>query len=89
MCSALLYNIQKQTEKKIALHCDHATKPFKKMFQDSEIPKKFSCACIASTKTTAIKLKRALAPHFTHDSVVISSSSFSLMMDDSNDKTVT
>ena len=36
------------------LSSDHATKLFGKMFPDSEIAKKFSCAC---TKTTAVVKK--------------------------------
>ena len=39
---------------------DHATKPFPKMFPDSEVAKKFACG---HTKTTAI-IKEALAPHY-------------------------
>ena len=65
---------------------DHATKLFRKMFPDSELAKKFSCA---RTKTTAI-VKKALAPHFTQrviESITMSSAPFSLMMDESNDKT--
>ena len=67
------------------LSSDHATKLFSKMFPDSEIAKKFSCA---RTKTTAI-VKKALAPHFTQRVIEsMSSSPFSLLMDESNDKTV-
>ena len=68
------------------LSSNHATKLFSKMFPDSEIAKRFSCA---RTKTTAI-VKNALAPHFTQrviESITISSGPFSLMMDESNDKT--
>ena len=68
------------------LSSDHATKLFRKMFPDSELAKKFSCA---RTKTTAI-VKKALAPHFTQrviESITMSSAPFSLMMDESNDKT--
>ena len=56
------------------------------MFPDSELAKKFSCA---RTKTTAI-VKKDLAPHFTQrviESITMSSAPFSLMMDESNDKT--
>ena len=67
------------------LSSDHATKLFGKNI-DSEIAKKFYCA---RTKTTAI-IKKALAPHFTQrviESIGMSSGPFSLMMDESNDKT--
>lgn len=53
------------------------------MFPDSEIAKKFSCA---RTKTTAI-VKKALAPHFTNKVIDNLSNPFSLLMDESNDKT--
>ena len=65
---------------------EHATKLFRKMFPDSELAKNFSCA---RTKTTAI-VKKALASHFTQrviESITMSSAPFSLMMDESNDKT--
>ena len=52
----------------------------KTMFPDSEIAKKFSCA---RTKTTAI-VKVSLAPKKVIDSM---SAPFSLLMDESNDKT--
>ena len=54
------------------------------MFPDSEIAKKFSCA---RTKTIA-NVKKALAPHFTQRVIEsMSSGPFSLLMDESNDKT--
>lgn len=65
------------------LASDHATKLFPKMFPDSEIAKKFSCG---RTKTTAI-IKEALAPHFLNETIKNMSYPFSLMMDESNDKT--
>ena len=65
------------------LASDHATKLFRKMFPDSEIAKKFSCS---RTKTTAI-VKGALAPHFTKKTTENMSYPYSLMMDESNDKT--
>ena len=65
------------------LSSDHATKLFKVMFPDSEIAKKFSCA---RTKTTAI-VKVGLAPHFTKRVIDSMSTPFSLLMDESNDKT--
>ena len=64
------------------LASDHATKLFRKMFPDSEIAKKFSCG---RTKTTAI-VKEALAPHFLSKTTENMSYPFSLMMDESNDK---
>lgn len=63
---------------------DHASNLFQKMFPDSNIAKKFSCA---RTKKTAI-VKTALSPHFSQRVIEsMSSSPFSLMMDESNDKT--
>ena len=53
------------------------------MFPDSEIAKKFSCA---RTKTTAI-VKVSLAPHYTKKVIDSMSAPFSLLMDESNDKT--
>ena len=65
------------------LSSDHATKLFKVMFPDTEIAKRFSCA---RTKTTAI-VKVGLAPHFTKRVIDSMSTPFSLLMDESNDKT--
>ena len=65
------------------LASDHATKLFAKMFPDSEIAKKFACG---RTKTTAI-IKQALAPHFLKKATQSMSNPFSIMMDESNDKT--
>ena len=62
---------------------DHATKLFHKMFPDSEIARKFSCG---RTKTTSI-VKDALAPHYLHKTISNMSNPFSVMMDESNDKT--
>ena len=64
------------------LSSDHA-KLFKVMFPDTEIAKRFSCA---RTKTTAI-VKVGLAPHFTKRVIDSMSTPFSLLMDESNDKT--
>ena len=61
------------------LASDHATKLFRKMFPDSEIAKKFSCS-----RTI---VKGALAPHFTKKTTENMSYPYSLMMDESNDKT--
>ena len=65
------------------LASDHATKLFAKMFPDSEIAKKFACG---RTKTTAI-IKKALALHFLKKVTQSMSNPFSIMMDESNDKT--
>ena len=65
------------------LASDHATKLFHKMFPDSEIARKFSCG---RTKTTSI-VKEALAPHYLHKTISNMSNPFSVMMDESNDKT--
>ena len=65
------------------LSSDHATKLFPKMFPDSEIAKQFACR---RTKSTAI-VKTALAPNFLDKVISSMSSPFSLMMDESNDKT--
>ena len=65
------------------LSSDHATKLFKVMFPDSEIAKKFSCG---RTKTTGI-VKVGLSPHFTKRVLESMSTPFSLLMDESNDKT--
>lgn len=65
------------------LASDHATKLFHKMFPDTEIAKKISCG---RTKTTAI-VKEALAPHFLNETTKNMSYPFSLLMDESNDKT--
>ena len=66
------------------LGSDHATKLFPKMFPDSEIAKQFACS---RTKSTAI-VKTALAPYFLDKVISSMSSPFSLMMDESNDRTV-
>ena len=62
---------------------DHATKLFPKTFPDSDIAKKIKCG---RTKTTAI-VKEALAPHFHTKTIESMSQPFSIMMDESNDKT--
>ena len=62
---------------------DHANRLFPKMFPDSTIAKKFACG---RTKTTAI-VKAALSPHFTQKVVASMSNPFSILMDESNDKT--
>lgn len=64
---------------------NHATKLFHKMFPDSEIAKKFACG---RTKTAAI-IKGALAPHHTETMLdnLKKSGPYSVMMDESNDKT--
>ena len=62
---------------------DHASNLFQKMFSDSQIAKKFTCA---RTKTTAI-VKTALSPYYSERVFEsMRSSPFSLMMDESNDK---
>ena len=63
------------------LTSDHATKLFAKMFPDSEVAR-FACG---RTKTTAIK--EALAPHFLQKTKQNMASHFSIMMNESNDKT--
>ena len=66
------------------LTSDHAAKLFFKMFPDSLTAKKFACG---RTKTTAL-IKQALAPHYLGKVISnISNNPFSLMMDESNDKT--
>jgi hypothetical protein len=65
------------------LSSDHATHLFRKMFPDSEIASKFGCG---RTNTTAI-VKEALAPHYLAKTVRSMSTAFSLLMDESNDKT--
>ena len=70
------YNLPFQTS-------DHATKLFHRMFPDSEIAKKFSCG---HTKTAAI-ITKALAPHYLAQTLSDMSTCFSIMMDESNDKT--
>lgn len=62
---------------------DHATKLFRRMFPDSEIAKKFCCG---HTKTAAI-IKEALAPHYLEKTLHDMLPFFSVMMDESNDKT--
>ena len=53
------------------------------MFPDSEIAKKFTCG---HTKTAAI-IKYTLAPHYHEKTIHGKSNFFSVMMDESNDKT--
>ena len=65
------------------LTSDHASRLFSKMFPDSAIAKKFGCG---HTKTTAI-IKEALAPYYLNKVLSSMSNPFSLMMDESNDKT--
>ena len=67
------------------LASDHVTSPFSKIFPDSKITEKFACLC--SNKSTAI-IKNATCSHF-HRRVVdtLSSTPFSLLIDESNDKT--
>ena len=62
---------------------DHATKLLHRMFLDSEIAKRFSCG---HTKTAAI-IKEAFAPHYRDKTVHDMSKTYSVMMDESNDKT--
>lgn len=62
---------------------DHATKLFHRMFPDSEIARRFSCA---HTKTAAI-IKEALAPHYLAKTINDMATFYSIMMDESNDKT--
>ena len=62
---------------------DHATKLFRRMFPDSEIAKKFSCG---HTKTAAI-IKEALGPHYLAKTLLDMSIFFSILMDESNDRT--
>ena len=65
------------------LASDHATRLFPKIFPNSKIAKSFACG---RTKTTAI-VKGALAPTFLQATVESMSYPFSVMMDESNDKT--
>ena len=65
------------------LTSDHANKLFPKMFPDSELAKQFSCG---RTKPTAI-VKQALAPHFLDKVTKDLTNPFSILMDESNDKT--
>ena len=65
------------------LASDHANKLFPKMFPDSELAKQFSCG---RTKTTAI-VKEGLAPHFLNKVTRELTNPFSILMDESNDKT--
>ena len=62
---------------------DHATKLFHRMVPDLEVAKKFSCG---HTKTAAI-IKEALSPHYLEKTLMDMSKFFSLLMDESNDKT--
>ena len=61
---------------------DHAKSLFRTMFPDSEIAKAFACG---HTKTAAI-IKEVLSPHFQRNLVTNLSNSFSIMIDESNDK---
>ena len=65
------------------LTSDNVSKMFSKMFPDSKIVSNFGCG---RTKTTAI-VKEALAPHYLEKTVQSMSNPFSLLMDESNDKT--
>ena len=65
------------------LTSDHATKLFPKMFPDSEIAKQFACA---RTKTTAI-VKEALSPYHLKTTIESMCNPFSVLIDESNDKT--
>ena len=65
------------------LTSDHATKLFPKMFPDSEIAKQVACA---RTKTTAI-VKEALSPHYHKTTTKSMCNPFSVLIDESNDKT--
>ena len=65
------------------LASDHANNLFPKMFPDSELAKQFSCG---RTKTTAI-VKEGLAPHFLNKVTRELTNPFSILMDESNDKT--
>ena len=65
------------------LTSDHANKLFPKMFPDSELAKQFSCG---RTKTTAI-VKEGLAPQFLNKVTRELTNPFSILMDESNDKT--
>ncbi len=62
---------------------NHATKLFHRMFPDSAIAKKFACG---HSKTAAI-INEALAPHYVSKALHDLSKFFSIMMDESNDKT--
>ncbi len=64
------------------LASDHANKLFKEMFPDSEIAKKFACG---RAKATAI-IKEAISPYYHKKAVSSLSNSFSILMDESNDK---
>ena len=64
------------------LSSDHATRLFTHMFSDSKIAKNFSCG---RTKCTAI-IKQALAPYYTTKVKKSLLNPFSVMMDESNDK---
>ena len=61
----------------------HANKLFRKMFPDSKLAENFACG---RTKTTSI-VKEALSPHYLKSVVDSMTFPFSLMMDESNDKT--
>ncbi len=74
--------------KLIAMHnipfqaSDHATKLFHCMFPDSEVVQKFSCG---HTKTAVII--KTLGPHYLEKALTDMSKLFSVLMDESNDKT--
>ena len=65
------------------LTSDHANKLFRKMFPDSKLAENFACG---RTKITSI-VKEALSPHYLKSVVDSMTFPFSLMMDESNDKT--
>ena len=62
---------------------DHSNKLFVKMFPKSEVGRKFKCSRI---KTTAI-VKGALAPYFLNSTLESMDNPFSIMINESNDKT--
>ena len=64
------------------LNNEHASRLFAQMFPYSEIARKFACG---RTKTTAI-VKEALSPHYHAKAIHNMSNSFSVLMDESNDK---
>lgn len=85
-CSLKLIEAETLWSKFIAIPfqaSDHATKLFHRMFPDSEVAKKFSCG---HTKTAAI-IKEALGPHYLKKALADMSNFFSILMDESNNKT--
>ena len=64
------------------LNSEYVSKLFGQMFPDSEIARKFACG---RTKTTAI-VKEALSPYYHAKAIHNMSNSFSVLMDESNDK---